>query len=165
RVVSELGEGSVFTLYLPGVYKTERQRERETERRRDNGVAPWPRLSVPPSLRPSLPPSPVEIGDYGERVEVADDRNDLEAGDRVALIVDAASLFAQSLLEIAHERGFRGVVASQGGAPWRLPRRYKPAAITLDIQLPDHDGWAALDRLKHDPKTSHIPVYVITAED
>src|SRR5262249_17926409 len=60
---------------------------------------------------------------------------------------------------------FKGVVASQGAAALRLARLYKPDAVTLDIRLPDRDGWTVLDRLKHDPKTSHIPVHIITVDD
>jgi CheY-like chemotaxis protein/HAMP domain-containing protein len=104
-------------------------------------------------------------GDYGEIIEIADDRNDILPGDRVALIVEDDALFAQILLDLAHERGFKGVVAAQGDAALRLARRHRPDAITLDIRLPDRDGWTVLDRLKHDPKTSHIPVHVITADD
>ncbi|HBB94519.1 MAG TPA: two-component system sensor histidine kinase/response regulator, partial [Blastocatellia bacterium] len=43
--------------------------------------------------------------------------------------------------------------------------KFSPAAITLDIRLPDRDGWTILDRLKHDPKTRHIPVHIITVEE
>ncbi|HZF38839.1 MAG TPA: response regulator, partial [Blastocatellia bacterium] len=170
RVVSAPGEGSVFALYLPRVYKpaaaqTERQGDGETggwgdgetKRRRNNGGASSPRRPVPPS--------PISSGDYGEIIEVADDRNNIKPGDRVALIVEDDAPFAQVLLDIARERGFKGVVASQGAAALWLAHRYKPDAITLDIRLPDRDGWTVLDRLKHDPKTSHIPIHVITADD
>jgi CheY-like chemotaxis protein len=44
-------------------------------------------------------------------------------------------------------------------------REFKLAAITLDIRLPDLDGWKVLDRLKVDLSTRHIPVQVITADD
>src|SRR5262249_1481777 len=103
--------------------------------------------------------------DCGEVIEGACDRNDISPGDGVVRIGEDDALFAQILLDMARERGFKGLVAAQGDAALRLARRYKPDAITLDIRLPDRDGWTVLDRLKHDPATSHIPVHVITADD
>jgi len=46
-----------------------------------------------------------------------------------------------------------------------MAREHKPDAITLDLGLPDMEGWKVLDRLKDDPNTRHIPVQIITAEE
>ena len=68
-------------------------------------------------------------------------------------------------MDKAHELGFKAVITSYGEAALELAHEIQPAAITLDLRLPDMDGWVVLDRLKHDPSTRHIPVHVISVDD
>jgi CheY-like chemotaxis protein len=46
-----------------------------------------------------------------------------------------------------------------------LAQKFQPDAITLDINMPDMNGWTILDRLKRNPYISHIPVYIISGDD
>jgi CheY-like chemotaxis protein len=98
-------------------------------------------------------------------LEVDDDRNLVQPGDPVLLIIEDDATFARILADLAHERGIRTLVALRGSAAFPLAREFNPGAITLDINLPDMAGWTLLDRLKHDPATLHIPVHVITGDD
>src|SRR5262249_27082593 len=73
--------------------------------------------------------------------------------------------FARILLDIARERGFKGLVALRGDTGLAFAHEFKPDAILLDIQLPVLDGWSVLERLKRHRDTRHIPVHILSAED
>jgi CheY-like chemotaxis protein len=66
---------------------------------------------------------------------------------------------------VVRESGFKGVVALDASTALSLVRELAPNAITLDLKLPDMDGWAVLDLLKRNPETRHIPVSIISVED
>jgi CheY-like chemotaxis protein len=81
----------------------------------------------------------------------------------VLLVIEDDDIFAQNLLRAAHANDFKVVVAGRGDAGVALARRLDVSAITLDLHLPDSDGWVVLDQLKHDLATRHIPVHIISA--
>jgi len=164
RVVSSPGEGSTFTLYLPRTHEVSAPGSPTRIDLVGEAGGDRSRAGAGSRLMSAAMP-PLSSIEYSEISEVADDRNELKPGDRIVLIVEDDALFAQILLDLAHEKGFKGLVAAQGDLALTLARKFKPDAITLDIKLPDRDGWTVLDRLKHDPKTSHIPVHIITADD
>src|SRR5262249_17999189 len=97
--------------------------------------------------------------------EVGDDRDNIQPGDRVLLIVENDLGFARFLLDAAREKGFRGLVTSLGAAALAMTREFKPDALTLDIYLPDIDGWRVLERLKNDVRTRHVPVCVVSTDE
>jgi CheY-like chemotaxis protein/signal transduction histidine kinase len=97
-----------------------------------------------------------------EEMPIDDDKEAIEPGDRVLLIVEDDPKFAAILVDLAREKGFKAIVAARGETGLDMARRYKPDAITLDIQLPGMHGLALLDRLKHDPTTRHIPVHIVS---
>ena len=81
------------------------------------------------------------------------------------LIVEDDPDLARTELEVARDRGFKGIVAIRGDSGLALAHEYKPDAIILDMKLPVMDGWVVLDRLKHHPETRHIPVHIVSAGD
>src|SRR4029077_17269454 len=60
---------------------------------------------------------------------------------------------------------FRTTVARTGPDALRMAGELKPVAITLDILLPEVDGWEVLNRLKAAEATRNIPVVVVSVVD
>ncbi len=142
-------QGSTFTLYLPQTHGRPRARSMAPEMIESALPAPLP--TPPPAL------DPVSIA--------TDDRDGIATGDQVLLVVDNDLAFAGVLVDLAHERRYKALTTAFGAAAIAMARDRQPDAITLDICLPDIDGWHVLDRLKHDLATRHIPVFVITTEE
>jgi HAMP domain-containing protein/CheY-like chemotaxis protein/signal transduction histidine kinase len=153
RVSSESGVGSTFTLYLPQSYVAPARAN----------VAPPPSAAATIEAPPGAAAPHEEAGTVTIEEQVPDDRNAIGEGDRTVLIVEDDVKFARILLDMARDKGFKGIVATSGEGALQLAKRYRPDAITLDIELPDMEGWTVLDRVKHDRATRHIPVHIISA--
>jgi CheY-like chemotaxis protein len=93
---------------------------------------------------------------------VDDDRTHIEPSDRVLLVIEDDLTFAKIMVDIAHKNGMKALIALRGSTGVTLAQEFRPAAITLDVVLPDMSGWTVLDYLKHNPKTRHIPVHVLS---
>ena len=82
-------------------------------------------------------------------------------GAPVLVVEDEADI--ANLIRIHLEReGYSVQIASRGDEALRLAQEIQPGLITLDIRLPDMDGFAVLERLKRDPQTADIPVIVVS---
>ncbi|HZW86817.1 MAG TPA: response regulator, partial [Gallionella sp.] len=161
RVDSNPGRGSTFKLYLPLTEGPTEIEARQSEMLDKQAADSTTRSVNGPQQKPEQKTSSME------RVQpyVSDDRGNIHPGDRVVLIVEDDASFAAILLDIAHESGFKGVIAPSADMALTQVKELSPDAITLDLRLPDMDGWVVLDLLKHDPATQHIPVSVISVED
>ncbi|HEY4027986.1 MAG TPA: response regulator, partial [Candidatus Dormibacteraeota bacterium] len=134
KLRSMVGVGSTFTVYLPIHH---------------------PGVGQIADLRPE--PEPV-----AGWAAVIDDRDRLAPGEPAVLIVDDDVNFCRVLLDLAHQSGFKGIVALRGAEALELAREYQPAAVTLDIGLRDISGWKVLDALRSDKATRDIPVHIVT---
>ncbi len=160
---SAVGRGSIFTFYLPQTYIASAPKPETGDRPlalSDGELRSRSDLDL--ILSPSGSPVPAELV---EELVVDDDRNLITPADRVLLIVEDDATFARILVDMSHRCGAKAIVALRGTTAISLAREFEPAAITLDLRLPDMSGWTLLDRLKHDSSTAHIPVHVISGHE
>jgi hypothetical protein len=81
------------------------------------------------------------------------------------LVVDDAPATSTVLQRMLEQDGFAVVCASGGVSALALARELRPAAITLDVFMPDMDGWSELSALKADPELADIPVVMVTVSE
>ncbi|HSS62659.1 MAG TPA: response regulator [Candidatus Limnocylindrales bacterium] len=84
---------------------------------------------------------------------------------QLVLVIEDDPAAAELLTRQLAEAGYRTQVARTGSEGLARARELQPAAITLDIILPEVDGWEIMTRLKSDHLTSGIPIVVVSVVD
>ena len=87
------------------------------------------------------------------------------AGDSILLVVEDDPHYARILMDLAHDEGFKVLIATRGEDVLDIALEYRPTAVSLDIFLPDMLGWTVLNQLKQNPQTRHIPVQIVTLDE
>ncbi|MET0463112.1 MAG: response regulator, partial [Chitinophagaceae bacterium] len=171
ELISEAGHGSTFTLFLPVDYNPAIIAKREkpssllqvSEYKLTEGNTVENTLQSVPTIKVN------ETKDLDAMNEIindtGDDRNNINTGDRVVLVIEDDLRFGKIMIEKAHEMNLKAVIATSFGQVFDLVNKYNPVAITLDVKLPDASGWRILDLFKNDISLRHIPVHLISGEE
>ena len=163
---SEAGKGSSFTLFLPLEYNSANA-TKEKQSSLKISEYKYESTNVAKQMSPVIKLSePKDLDALNEIInEMGDDRNNIDSGDKVALVIEDDIRFGKIMIEKAHEANLKIVVATNFADVFEMVNKYNPIAITLDVKLPGGSGWRILDLFKNDINFRHIPVHLISGEE
>jgi signal transduction histidine kinase/CheY-like chemotaxis protein/CHASE3 domain sensor protein len=190
-VASEVGKGSVFTLWLPldaqaalaeshaaGAFAAAQTHGQASTRAAEPAMTTATAATPAEPLLARTPSSSVQTavispangllaGNAPEIAggSIADDRDNRTRPGRLIVGVEDDLAFAEILRDLTHELDFDFVHASDAASGLALVRDMLPAAVLLDVGLPDRSGLTVLEWLKNDPLTRHIPIHIVSATD
>ncbi|MGD1045963.1 MAG: response regulator [Bacteroidota bacterium] len=135
-VHSEVGKGSTFTLVIPPVIPDEKL------------------------LKPTDETSAVKNAVVSSGSQSVSERSHALSTGVLILCIDDDTEVIDLLRRYLIPEGYsvRGVTSGEEGV--RLAQELHPAVITLDVMMPEKDGWQVLRELKNNPTTSDIPVII-----
>jgi signal transduction histidine kinase/CheY-like chemotaxis protein len=81
------------------------------------------------------------------------------------LVIDDDATARELIADHLKAEGFSVVTAAGGVEGLKLAKELRPSAITLDVMMPDLDGWSVLATLRQDAELADIPVIMITIVD
>ncbi|CAB3793656.1 Sensor histidine kinase RcsC [Paraburkholderia fynbosensis] len=190
-VASEVGKGSVFTLWLPldaqaalaeshgtaalasaqthGHASTRAPEPVSTAATAATAAEPLLVRTPSSSVQTAVisPANGLLAGNPPEAAggTIADDRDNRTRPGRLIVGVEDDLAFAEILRDLTHELDFDFVHASDAASGLTVVRDMLPAAVLLDVGLPDRSGLTVLEWLKNDPLTRHIPIHIVSATD
>src|SRR5260370_32947419 len=100
---------------------------------------------------------PVAAAAIGAREPIEEPETAARSGDCVLVIDDDAT--ARDLIaDYLRQAGFAVITAAGGREGLKRAKDHHPIAITLDVMMPDIDGWTGLAALRGDPQLADIPL-------
>jgi len=80
----------------------------------------------------------------------------------VILIIDDDAVVREVLQNYLKKLGYQVFTAESGPQGIELAKQVQPQAITLDVMMPDMDGWMVLSEMKKEPQLANIPVIIVS---
>ena len=81
------------------------------------------------------------------------------------LVIDDDATARELISDHLKAEGFSVVTAAGGVEGLKLAKELQPTAITLDVMMPDLDGWSVLAALRQNPELADIPVIMVSIVD
>jgi len=97
--------------------------------------------------------------------ELAPASDESKARKDTILVIDDDASVRDLMSRFLSKMGFHVVVAANGEEGVRIARQVRPLVITLDVVMPECDGWTVLKKLKNDSDLADIPVIMVTIVD
>lgn len=88
-----------------------------------------------------------------------------DTGSNTVLVVDDDPTVCEMMQRYLTREGFHVVTAADGDEGLRIARQIVPSVITLDVVMPEKDGWDVLKALKSERELAGIPVVMMTVVD
>ena len=156
EVTSAVGRGSTFVVTLPLAAPESAARDaQDAQDARDAEEAP--RFAPGGAGRGA--------GRAGAEAESAGGADAEPDGRPLVVVIEDDEDSAALLEETLGRAGYRVVWAPNGEQGLRLAREHDPVAVTLDVMMPEMDGWRVLQAMRADRRLARIPVIVCSIVD
>ncbi len=81
------------------------------------------------------------------------------------LIIEDSIPAADQISRYLNEMGMQAIVYPRGEGAAKEVQRLSPSLVILDLQLPNLSGWEVLNQIKANPKTTEVPIIIISVMD
>ena len=79
------------------------------------------------------------------------------------LYVEDAAVIRDTIARLLEISGYEVAYAKNGEEGVEKALSWKPDVVLMDLRMPVMDGFKAINQIKTDPQTSHIPIFVVSA--